>query len=448
MSYLSLLELNELLKETIARQMEPSYWVVAEIGEMRLTQRGHCYLELIEKDEHTTLAKVRATLWSYNYRRLSGWFEAITGEPLRAGMKILSQVEINFHQVYGLSLNIKDIDANFTLGERARKKQEVLARLAEEGVLEMNKSLSLPMVPQRIAVISSPTAAGLGDFMDQLENNRYGYQFDVRLFKALMQGDRAAESITEAMVAVYERQEGGAEAFDLLVIIRGGGAQVDLDCFDSYELAAHIAQFPLPVVTGIGHERDETVADRVAHTRMKTPTAVAEFLISGICDFEEKLLGYWNRISQVGKHILSNRSHEMDSMVQRLNFGVFRQLQSEKDRLQQLQQRMQYSSQRQIKDAGEKNGQLALRLKSETFKLLRRQNDRLLQLEKFTRATDPEQILKKGFSYTQVNGKALSRHSRPQAGDLLETLTYHHRLISRLENIEERKFTDEPKKKK
>jgi exodeoxyribonuclease VII large subunit len=448
MSYLSLLELNELLKETIARQMEPSYWVVAEIGEMRLTQRGHCYLELIEKDEHSTLAKIRATLWSYNYRRLSGWFEAITGEPLRVGMKILSQVEINFHQVYGLSLNIKDIDANFTLGERARKKQEVLARLAEEGVLEMNKSLSLPVVPQRIAVISSPTAAGLGDFMDQLENNRYGYQFDVKLFKALMQGDRAAESITRAMVEVYEQQESGAQLFDLLVIIRGGGAQVDLDCFDGYDLAAHIAQFPLPVVTGIGHERDETVADMVAHTRMKTPTAVAEFLISGIYDFEEKLLGYWQRISQVGKHTVSSHTYEMDSLVQRLKFGVFRQIQSEKDRLQQLHQRLRYSSKRQLKDAGEIITQLQRRLKAESLKLLRRHNERLLQLEKFTRATDPEQILKKGFSYTQVNGKALQRNTRLKAGDALETLTYQHRLISRLENIEERKFNDEPKKKK
>lgn len=428
--------------------MEPSYWVVAEIGEMRLTQKGHCYLELIEKEENMTLAKIRATLWSYNYRRLSGWFEAITGEPLRAGMKILSQVEINFHQVYGLSLNIKDIDANFTLGERARKKQEVLARLAEEGVLEMNKSLSLPEVPQRIAVISSPTAAGLGDFMDQLENNRYGYHFDISLFKALMQGDQAAESIAQAMVEVYDQQERGTKAFDLLVIIRGGGAQVDLDCFDSYELAAHIAQFPLPVVTGIGHERDETVADQVAHTRMKTPTAVAEFLINGTCSFEERLQALWHRISRAGQQTISTRTYEMNSLVQQLRFAVYRHIRSEEDQLKQFQQRIHLNSQRQLRDAAEKTRQINQRLKLETQKMVRRQNDQLTQMEKYLRASDPEQILKKGFSYTRANGKPLYEVTGLQPGDELDTLTYQHRLISRLEKITDRNRSNDQEKEK
>lgn len=446
MSYLSLFELNKLLQETISRQMESSYWVVAEIGEMRLTQKGHCYLELVEKDDQRMLAKMRATLWSYNYRRLSGWFGAITGESLRAGMKVLCQVEYNFHQVYGLSLNIKDIDANFTLGERARKKQEVLSQLADEGVLEMNKSLPLPLVPQRVAVISSPTAAGLGDFMDQLENNRYGYQFHIKLFKALMQGDQAADSITQAMVAAYDQQEEQGEAFDILVIIRGGGAQVDLDCFDSYEVGAHIAQFPIPVVTGIGHERDETVADLVAHTRMKTPTAVAEFLISGVNSFEEKLEGLWRRMTQVGKHIVSARSYEMDSLVQQLRFAVFKNLQTERDRLQQLEQRMNYSSRRTLEESEEVISQLKRKLKTETTKLLRRQNEKLAQVERYVRVADPEQILKKGFSYTTINGRLLTRDLTLKVGDKIETLTDHQRLFSQLEKIEERKKDNESPK--
>ena len=448
MSYLSLFELNKLLQETISRQMESSYWVVAEIGEMRLTQKGHCYLELVEKNDQRMLAKMRATLWSYNYRRLSGWFEAITGESLKAGMKVLCQVEYNFHQVYGLSLNIKDIDANFTLGERARKKQEVLSQLADEGVLEMNKSLPLPLVPQRVAVISSPTAAGLGDFMDQLENNRYGYQFHIKLFKALMQGDQAADSITQAMVSVYDQQEEQGDAFDMLVIIRGGGAQVDLDCFDSYEVGAHIAQFPIPVVTGIGHERDETVADLVAHTRMKTPTAVAEFLISGVNSFEEKLEGLWRRMTQEGKHIVSARSYEMDSLVQQLRFAVFKNLQTESDRLQQLEQRMNYTSRRTIQESEEVISQLQRKLKTETTKLLRRQNEKLMQVERYVRVADPEQILKKGFCYTTVNGRLITQDLTLRVGDKIETLTDHQRLFSRLEKIEERKKDNESPKEK
>jgi exodeoxyribonuclease VII large subunit len=448
MSYLSLFELNQLLQETISRQMESSYWVVAEIGEMRLTQKGHCYLELVEKDDQRMLAKMRATLWSYNYRRLSGWFETITGESLRAGMKVLCQVEYNFHQVYGLSLNVKDIDANFTLGERARKKQEVLSQLDGEGVLEMNKSLPLPLVPQRIAVISSPTAAGLGDFIDQLENNRYGYQFDVRLFKALMQGEQAVHSLTQAMVTVFDQQEKHGNAFDMLVIIRGGGAQVDLDCFDSYEVGAHIAQFPIPVVTGIGHERDETVADLVAHTRMKTPTAVAEFLISGINSFEEKLQGLWRRMTQVGKHIVSARSYEMEGLVQQLRFAVFRNLQTERNQLRQLEQRTNYSSRRTLRENGEVIGQLHHKLRTETTKLIRRQGEKLEQVERYVRASAPDQILKKGFSYTTVNGNLISPDVILQADDKIETLTYHQHLISRLEKIEERKKDNESQKEK
>lgn len=443
MTYLSLLELNELVKETLSTTMEPSYWVVAEIGEMRLTQKGHCYLELIEKDERTTLAKIRATLWSYNYRRLSGWFEAITGEPLRAGMKILSQVEVSFHQVYGLSLNIKDIDANFTLGERARRKQEVLAQLAEEGVLEMNKSLPLPLVPQKIAVISSPTAAGLGDFMDQLENNRYGYRFDISLFKAIMQGDQAAESITGAMLRVYEEQERDRRPFDLLVIIRGGGAQVDLDCFDSYELAAHIAQFPLPVVTGIGHERDETVADLVAHTRMKTPTAVAEFLINGVYNFEDQLANLWSRISKTAGHITKERGYELENLVQQLRFQVFRQLQTEDEKLQRWQHQIRLESQRKLRDKREQLKSQRQQLEFKVSRYLLRQQEKLGQLQKYMNASDPERILKKGFSHTRINGEPAHKIKEMQPGDVLETRTYRHQLISRLEHIQNTKENDD-----
>ena len=216
--HLSLVELNQLIKQALSAQLQPTYWVVAEIGELRVAQNGHCYLDLVEKGDDRLLAKVRATIWAYTFRNLQGWFESVTGEALRPGLKILAQVEVQFHELYGLSFNVKDIDAQYTLGERARRRREVIQQLIDEGVYEMNKALPLPLVPQRVAVISSPTAAGLGDFMDQLQRNRGGYRFEVQLFKASMQGDAAEASIVAALLAVYDCLEQRGP-----VLRRGGG---------------------------------------------------------------------------------------------------------------------------------------------------------------------------------------------------------------------------------
>ncbi|MCK5372281.1 MAG: exodeoxyribonuclease VII large subunit, partial [Cyclobacteriaceae bacterium] len=235
MEHFSLFELNKLINEVLVKNLEPSYWIVAEIGEMRHNRNGHCYLELVEKEGDKIKAKSRATIWSYTYRNLSGWFEAITGESLKPGMKILCNATIQFHEVYGFSLNIKDIDAQYTLGERAKRKQDIIAKLQDDGIFDMNKELELPTVPQKIAVISSETAAGYGDFMDHLVNNEYAYSFDIQLFNSTMQGDQAEASIVDSMHQVFGR----IDDFDLLVIIRGGGASLDLDCFDSYDIGSH-----------------------------------------------------------------------------------------------------------------------------------------------------------------------------------------------------------------
>ncbi|MFP4291880.1 MAG: exodeoxyribonuclease VII large subunit [Cyclobacteriaceae bacterium] len=445
MSHLSLFELNELVKKTLSAQLEPTYWVVAEIGELRVHQKGHCYMELVDKEDDRLVAKMRATLWSYNYRRLGGWFRAITGEDLRAGMKVLCQVEVAFHELYGMSVNIRDIDANFTLGERARRRQEVIARLTEEGVLEMNKSLELPLVPQRIAVISSPTAAGLGDFMDQLGSNRYGYRFEVKLFKASMQGEQASQSIIEAMLQAYEEMESKSTSFDMLAIIRGGGAQVDLDCFDTYELASHIAQYPIPVITGIGHERDETVADLVAHTRMKTPTAVAEFLISGIVDFETRLLDQWQRLSGLSAHKLSEQKYRLDSMVNQIRYLAGGRLQHQQGQLGHWQQQLRYFSNQQLRRQREQLNASEIKLKSESRNQLQRSSEKLKSYEKFLRASDPEKIFRRGFSYTTVNGRPLHKADELKPGDLLETLTHSQVLKSRLETSENRKDHEQKK---
>ena len=291
----SLYELNNIIKSAIGYALPDTYWVVAEIADIKLNQKGHCYLELVEKEDSKIIAQVKANIWAYEYRKLSLKFQAVTNESLRPGMKVLLLVAVTFHEVYGLSLNVKDIDPSYTMGEMALKKREVIERLTKEGLMELNKSLSLPIVPQRIAVISSPTAAGYGDFFDHLDNNPYGYKFIHILFPALMQGAEAEQSIISALRKVRQKRD----LFDVLVIIRGGGSVIDLNCFDSYNLASQVAQLPLPVITGIGHEKDDTVVDMTAHTKMKTPTAVAEFLISGLRSFEENVTGDTRSYSKI-----------------------------------------------------------------------------------------------------------------------------------------------------
>jgi len=288
----TLLELNLLVRNTLDSNLEPSYWVIAEIGDIRINQKGHCYLELVQNEGDEIVAKSRATIWSSTYQNLKPFFESITGQPLKQGLKVMVNVGVQFHELYGFSLNIRDIDPRFTLGEKARIRQETIKRLVEEGLYDLNKSKFLAIVPQNLAVISSPTAAGYGDFINHLANNPNGYQFSYKLFKALMQGNEAEESIIQAI----ERIKINIQDFDALVIIRGGGSQVDLDCFDSYNLTSKIASMSIPVITGIGHERDETISDLVAHTSLKTPTAVSDFLINAIVQFESSLDQWLSRI--------------------------------------------------------------------------------------------------------------------------------------------------------
>ena len=433
MEHLSLLELNQLIKQALSAQLQPTYWVVAEIGELRVAQNGHCYLDLVDKGGDRLLAKVRATIWSYTFRTLQGWFEAMTGEALRPGLKILAQVEVKFHELYGLSINIKDIDAQYTLGERARRRQQVVQQLISEGVYEMNKGLPLPVVPQRIAVISSPTAAGLGDFMDQLAHNRGGYRFEVQLFRASMQGEAAEASMVAALLEIYQHLEQHDVSFDLVVIIRGGGAQVDLDCFDTYGLASHIAQFPLPVITGIGHERDETVADLVAHTKMKTPTAVAEFLINGITTYDEQLESYRQRIENHTRQTLREQTYQLDNWQTTLKYSLSSHVQRQRQEVGQWQERLQYAAQTLLRQQRTALAQWPVTLRTQSQHQLRRWEQRLETQEKVMTLVNPVSILKRGFTRTYVDGKLLSQAGPLAPGSQLETITSKETYISILQ---------------
>ncbi len=419
MEHFSLYELNKKISDALALNLEPSYWVVAEIGEMRTHSNGHCYLELVEKEDHQIRAKTRATIWSYTYRNLSVWFQGITGQSLKAGMKILFNATVQYHEVYGLSLNIRDIDAQYTLGERAKKRTEIIQQLQDDGIFEMNKQLALPVVPQRIAVISSETAAGYGDFMDQLVKNDFGYRVYVELFNAIMQGEKAEPSIIASMHAVFER----SDDFDLLVIIRGGGASLDLDCFDNYNIGSHVAQFPIPVITGIGHERDETITDLVAHTKMKTPTAVAEFVISGFRNFELILNEKLDVITETLNDTLANESAVIDQIIFRFQRAAQRKLTEQDVLLNNQTKSLFYSHQIALKAQNRKLSEFAGILAHRPGVMIDKQVTKLSHLEKELEVLHPENVLKRGYSITTIAGQNVNKVAEIEKGAKIVTLT-------------------------
>ncbi len=309
---LSLLELQQAVREILSANFEEKYWVVAQVSQISDNKAGHCYLELIENDANgKTIAKVRATIWSFIYKPLRSYFELMVGEKLKAGMKILVLAAVEYHEIYGFSLNINDIDPTYTLGDQERKRQEIIEQLQEDGIFDMNKELSLSIVPQRVAIISSETAAGYGDFINQLKNNSFGYVFYTKLFQATLQGVNAEVSIISAFDSIFEH----SPFFDAVVLIRGGGSKEELSVFDSYLIASNIAQYPIPVLTGIGHDRDESIADLVAYKKLKTPTAVAEFLIERVSVFDTKMQNIFVKINSNLENVFSIQKSNLQSFT-------------------------------------------------------------------------------------------------------------------------------------
>ena len=368
----SLTELCDWLQDVVETEMPARYWVRAEIASMSV--RGHCYMELVEKAENGILsAKVRATCWSNVYGMLSAYFAQETGQALHVGMQVLVEVSVAFHAVYGLSLNIWNIDPSYTLGGLAKQRQQTIQRLREDGVMELQKSLELPSLVRRVAVVSSADAAGYGDFCDQLQHNRFGFAFHTQLYPAVMQGDMAARSVVQALGAIAEQ----AEEWDVVVVIRGGGASTDLSCFDDYNLASHCAQFPLPIVAGIGHTRDVSVVDMVVHTSVKTPTAAAEWLIGRVAE----------QVERVG------------NLMQRLQRTVRAAVGAEKNRLTYYHQR----------------------LAGVVYQAAAKEKSRLALWDKMIDLHSPERIYKMGYSLTTVNGKVVRNAKDVRPGDVLKT---------------------------
>ena len=370
----ALSQLNKMVRDAIDMQLPDEYWVEAELSECR-EHNGHCYLELIEKDEHTNtpVARASAKCWRQTWLMVKPYFERTTGEPLRTGMKVLLKVYAQFHEAFGFSWIVTDIDPNYTLGDMARKRLEIIRQLKEEGVFDLQRELRIPLFAKRIAVISAEHAAGYGDFCRQLEDNEYGFRFEVTLFPAIMQGEQVEQSIIAALERIYALNT----SFDVVVIIRGGGATADLSGFDTLALAENVAQFPLPVITGIGHERDESILDMVAHTRVKTPTAAAALLIDHLRQVLERI----------------------NSAQQRITTAIFQRIANQKMRLTNLQTLLPALVQRNLAEARHRIEMLELLLKSH----------------------DPQRLLSRGYSITLLNGRAVRDPQQLKVGDVLET---------------------------
>jgi len=407
--FFTLSQLNQMLQEKVKLTFPSKYWIVAETSDVRINN-GHCYLEFIEKNEQTSalLAKARGYIWSNTFSLLKPYFEKATGQTFISGIRILVRVGVEFHPVYGFALNVCDIDPTYTMGNMQLKRQAILCQLKKDGIIDLNKELQINVLPQRIAVISSSSAAGYEDFLNQLLENPYGFVFYPHLFSSIMQGEQTETSIISALDKIYEH----IDSFDAVVIIRGGGAASDISSFDSYLLAMHCAQFPLPIVVGIGHERDETILDYIAFHREKTPTAVAEYFIRLSCQFSERLSYCKNGITKASLQLLENTNSCLKHMetyfplitnswieIRRRDLDVFR-----------------------------------IELKNASQRFLSQHDNNLRAKEFFLKLSSPEYILAKGYSITLKDGKIVKFSDQLKSGDLIETVLKEGRIESTVSN--------------
>ena len=420
---LTLYELNHLVKDVLESEMPDEYWVEAELSECR-ESKGHCYMELIQKDERsaTPIAKASAKCWVSKWMLIRPYFERTTGQQLHAGMKVLLKVYPQFHEAYGFSWIITDIDPTYTLGDMARKRQEIIRQLKEEGIFDLQKELQLPLFCQNIAVISSETAAGYGDFCNQLTDNPYGFLFHTQLFPAIMQGDGVEQSVINALEEIFDVQSSLSDMFDCVVIIRGGGATSDMSGFDTLALAENVANFPIPIITGIGHERDESILDMVSYLRVKTPTAAAAFLIEHLKEVLDSIEDLQNRMIHCAQQKLSALNSNLSAIadvIPRL-FSIVKTRQEA--RLDSLFSSLLSSIQQTI---------LAQKSNLATFeqripmlivdRRLTAEYHRLEMLEEKIKSLDPALLLRRGYSITLHNGKAVHTPLALKAGDEIET---------------------------
>ena len=415
---LSLFELNNLVREVIATDLSMEYWVEAELSEVREV-RGHCYMELVQKDMflNTPVAKASAKCWKSKWMYVRPKFEQITGQYLHTGMKVMLKVYADFHEAYGFSWIVTDINPEYTLGDMAKKRMQIIEQLKQEGVFDLQKELEIPMFAQRVAVISSLNAAGFGDFTRQLTDNSYDFKFQVELFPAIMQGEGIEGSVIAALDAINER----LDEFDVVVIIRGGGATSDMSGFDTLALAENVANFPLPIITGIGHDRDESVLDMISHTKVKTPTAAAALLVEHLEVVWQMLMEAENELVTVAQHRIENEKQRLSHIAEKIPvlFSLVKtHYENVLDKLL-----MTISSMINEKVSSEKHNVLLMeeKIKPLVDVRLQREKHHLMMLEQRVKALDPEILLKRGYSITLCKGKVVVDASMLKSGDEVET---------------------------
>jgi exodeoxyribonuclease VII large subunit len=431
-----LAELNQAIKTVLTESFDEAVWVVAEIARVNANYSGHTYIDLVEKRDSDLLAQAKATVWRTNNRILTE-YAAVTGQPLRAGIQVLLQARVDYHPVYGLSLNVQEIDPGYSLGEMARKRQEVIDRLVAEGLIDRNREQILALVPQRIAVISSATAAGWEDLKSRLENNLYGYGFEVTLITATLQGDGAEASILAALRLAE------AADYDAVLIIRGGGGVVDLSCFDSYALSRAVALFPLPVITGIGHERDTSVVDMVAFHRADTPTAAAEYIIGKVADFDFALTSVTERVATLATNLLKDVQLELngvaaafmeggrrgvaeavagfDDLTMRAAAAVRSRVGARTQDVIRLAVRIDLRARDYTKEHVRQLAASAAALGAGAARSMERATVKIGRIENTVRLRDPADVLRRGFSITRLHGKAVRSVAALKSGADMQT---------------------------
>lgn len=474
-TFMTLSRLAAIIKETIGTNLDSEYWVVGEIAAISTPASGHCYLDLVEKKDDKTVAKIKAVVWKSQYASISLQFKKETGGKIRAGIKILMLCVVTYHAEFGLQLNIKDIDPRYTIGEMALTRQQIIERLTKEGLIDNNRKLGLPLVIQKIAIISSSTAAGYGDFLTKLDTNPYGYVFYWRLFRTYMQGAQAESTILKALEQCARQKD----VFDAVVIIRGGGSTIDLSCFDNYNLAKAIATLPLPVLTGIGHQKDETVVDRVANMNLITPTDVADFIITTAKQVEDRIDVLRNNLVHRANAVLAKKNRHIartaDSLrsfsvkytnnlkalfsmrIQKCVHSVVGGLTHHHKRIDKAHIDLGYKVNSCVLKEKNSLNTAATTIKNKTTVVIRDRHERIRQYLKslkihvkhrvtiaeqkiwlFTNTVkhlDPVNVLKRGYSITLFNGKAVKSASILAPGDIVETKVCEGNITSIVKNV-------------
>jgi len=449
---LSLTELQQIIRDSLYMALPDFYWVIAEISEVKENYAGHCYLELIEKqeDETSVKARIKAVIWSNRYGFISSFFENSTGESLHEGLKILVKARIEYHQLYGLSLVITDIDPVFTIGEMAAKRLLIIRKLEQEGVFGMNKELDMPLVPQRIAIISSRNAAGYSDFINHLNGNSNRYSFYTALFDTVMQGLETEQSVINSL----DRIAVNSHLFDMVVIIRGGGSQADLSWFDNYNIAYHVTQFPLPVITGIGHDKDLSVTDMVACKSLKTPTAVADFIVHCVNETENHIIRIGSELKEIALEMMKENMNRIEKSkntlvpLTRILISEIRQSLSEKIikilnkgkeecfkagiKISNRESQLSSIALSSLITRGNIIKNLETKIVSLTAELMKSNEIRLTGFCNTLKILDPENVLKRGFSITSLNGKILKSADEVYVGEQIDTDLSSGRIRSRV----------------